>query len=109
MLRPFGNRVLVKRWPEVETHESGLILPGVARELPQIGRVIAVGNGIKHRKSGRRLPIDVAVGDDVIFEKFVKTDHAITIDGHDLLLLPYSVLYCVIVGGVSGISIAIPN
>jgi len=95
MFKPLGHRILVKRWPEVEERESGLILPAAARELPQIGRVIAVSG-----------PIDVEVGDDVIFEKFVKTDYRIYIKDNEYLLLPYDALYAVIVGGVSGIAIA---
>jgi chaperonin GroES len=101
MFQPLGNRVLVKRWPEVEAHESGLILPAVARELPQLGRVIAVGRGRVGRKSGRRCVVDIEVGDDVIFEKFVKTDCTIMVDGQELLLIPYELLYCVIEGGVN--------
>jgi chaperonin GroES len=96
MFKPLGDRVLVKRWPEVEIHESGLILPAAARELPQIGRVVAIGNGPN---------VDVEVGDDVIFEKFAKNDCAVTIDDVDYLLLPCFMLYAVIVGGVNGIVI----
>ncbi len=105
MLRPLGNRVLVKRWPEIEQHQSGLILPELARELPQIGRVLAVGNGAWCRKTQTRNQMDIAVGDDVVFEKFVKTDYRIYLDGVEYLLMPYNVLYLVIVGGVKGIEI----
>lgn len=101
--RPVGNRVLVKRWPDVEQHRSGLFLPEVARELPQIGRVLAVGRGRRGRK-GTAAP-HVNVGDDVVFEKFVKTDHRIYLDNQEYLLLPSDVLYLVIVGGVRGIDV----
>jgi chaperonin GroES len=105
VLKPHGSRLLVKRWPQVDEHESGLILPAEARELPQIGRVIAIGNGWWNRKLKIREPLDVAVGDDVVFEKFVKTDYRIFDDGVEYLLLPYETLYFVIVGGISGIEI----
>lgn len=101
--RPLGDRVLVKRWPQVEQHQSGLIIPGVARELPQIGRVMAVGGGRRGRKGTARPHVNV--GDDVVFEKFVKTDHRIFIDNQEYLLLPSDVLYLVIVGGVRGIDV----
>ena len=104
-LKPLGNRVLVRRWPEIEEHTSGLILPAAAREKPQIGRVLAVGSGVYNKKSRTRCQMDVAVGDDVVFEKFVSVDHKIIVDGVEFLLLPYSVLYLRIVGGVRGIDL----
>lgn len=107
--RPHGARILVKRWPQVEAHESGLVLPAIARELPQIGRVLAIGPGHWVRKLGPWAPLDIAVGDDVVFEKFVKTDHRIWLSGVEYLLLPYSVLYLVIVGGVQGIDLSIQS
>ena len=106
MFKPHGPRILVKRWPQIEAHESGLVLPAVARELPQIGRVLAVGAGHWSKKTRSFQPLDVAVGDDVMFEKFVKTDHRIWLpDGEEYLLLPYSVLYLVIAGGIQGIDV----
>ena len=105
MFKPLGNRVLVKRWPEIEQHQSGLILPAAARELPQIGRVLAVGNGAWCKKTHSRNMMDVYVGDDVVFEKFAKTDYRIFLDDVEYLLMPYSALYMVIVGGVKGIEI----
>lgn len=109
MFKPSGARILVKRWPEVEEHETGLVLPAVARELPQIGRVLAVGAGHWSKKTRSYQPLDIEVGDDVVFEKFVKTDYRIWLDEGEYLLLPYTVLYLVIVGGVQGIEIAIPR
>ena len=100
MFKPLGNRVLVKRWPEIEAHESGLILPALARELPQIGRVMAVGAGRWCKKTRSRNRLDIAIGDDVVFEKFAKTDYCIFIKGSEFLLLSYTALYFVIVGGV---------
>jgi|SRR5581483_6792595 chaperonin GroES len=93
--RPLGPRVLVKRWPEVEARESGLILPARARELPQIGRVLAVGPGYRNRKTRLFSPLDIEVGDDVVFEKFVAVDHKLYLDGEEFLLIPYDQLYLV--------------
>lgn len=99
--QPFGPFVLIKRWPEVEAHKSGLILPARARELPQLGRILAVGNGHRPRKRpSRRIPIELAVGDDVIMEKFVSNDYAIRIEGVDLLLVDWRTLYAVFSGGL---------
>lgn len=103
--KPTGPRVLVKRWPETSIHESGLVLPAVARELPQIGRVLAVGAGHWSKKTRSFEPLDITIGDDVVFEKFVKTDHRIYLDDIEYLLLPYSVLYLVIAGGIQGIDL----
>lgn len=97
MIKPFGPRVLIRRWPEVEVHPSGLILPALSREKPQIGKVVAVGNGWR-TESGGRLPLDLKVGDDVVMEKFVSVDHKVMVDGEELLLVPYSQIYLVVEG-----------
>lgn len=98
--QPLGPFVLIKRWPQVETHKSGLILPAAARELPQLGRIVAVGSGHKAKRTGRRVPIDLEVGDDVIMEKFVDNDSKIEIDNEALLLVDWRLLYAVFSGGL---------
>jgi len=97
MIHPYANRILVKRWPEVDQHESGLWLPSDAREKPQLGDVYAVGFGFRC-KHGERIPIDIAIDDVVVFEKFVSNDFQVTHEGSEWLILPYSRVYAVISG-----------
>lgn len=106
-----GNRVLVKRWPEVDQHESGLWLPSDAREKPQLGDVLAIGRGVvvKHgygthftilNGQGVDLVIpDLMKGEVVIFEKLVSLDYQVTIESEEFLVLPYSKLY----GSIQGL------
>jgi len=97
MIRPFGNRLVVKRWPEAEEHESGLWLPSDAREKPQLGDVLAIGTGAGHA-FGPWHGIDIRVGEVVVFEKMVSNDFEWTINGEKYLILPYSRIYCAISG-----------
>jgi co-chaperonin GroES (HSP10) len=106
VFQPKGSRLLVKRWPEVEERETGLLLPAAARELPQIGRVLAKGKGWWVKKAAQWVDMDINVGDDVVFEKFAKTDYRIYLGEDEFLLLPYSAIYLVINGGVNGINIS---
>jgi chaperonin GroES len=82
-LKPLGDRLLVKPLEEEETTASGLVIPDTAREKPQKGKVLAVGDG--KLEDGKRIPLDVAEGDEVLYSKYGGTD--ITVDGEDLLVL----------------------
>jgi chaperonin GroES len=82
-LKPLGDRLLVKPVEEDETTASGLVIPDTAKEKPQKGKVLAVGDG--KLEDGKRIPLDVAEGDEVLYSKYGGTD--ITVDGEDLLVL----------------------
>ena len=82
-LKPLGDRLLVKPVEEEETTASGIVLPDTAKEKPQKGKVLAVGDG--KLEDGERVPLDVSEGDEVLYSKYGGTD--ITVDGEDLLVL----------------------
>ena len=83
-LKPLGDRLLVQPVEEEETTASGIVLPDTAKEKPQKGKVLAVGEG-KFDEDGKRIPLDVAEGDEVLYSKYGGTE--ITVDGEDLLVL----------------------
>ncbi len=83
-LKPLGDRLIVAAIEEEETTASGLVLPDTAKEKPQKGRVLAVGDG-KLDDNGQRVPLDVAEGDEVLYSKYGGTE--IKVDGEDLLVL----------------------
>lgn len=83
-VRPLHDRVLVKRVQEEEKTKSGIIIPDTAKEKPQEGEVVAVGNG-KILDNGEKVPMDVKVGDRVIFSKYAGNE--IKIDGEEYLIM----------------------
>ena len=83
-VRPLHDRLLVRRIEEKETVKGGIIIPDTAKEKPQEGQVLAVGNG-KILENGTKLPLDVKVGDKILFGKYSGTD--IKIDGQEYLIL----------------------
>lgn len=84
-LKPLGDRLIVKPVDEEETTASGLVLPDTAKEKPQKGKVVAVGDGNWDEDGEKRIPLDVAEGDEVLYSKYGGTD--ITVDGEDLLVM----------------------
>jgi chaperonin GroES len=72
-IRPLHDHVLVKRTEESETRIGGIIIPDTAKEKPQRGEVIAVGNG-KMLEDGARAPVDVKAGDHILFGKYSGSD-----------------------------------
>jgi len=82
-IKPLGDRVLIKRVEAQEKTKSGIILPGQAKEQPQIAEVIAVGPG--GIVDGKEIKMDVAVGDHIIFAKFSGTE--VKADGEDYIIL----------------------
>ena len=80
---PLHDRILVKRLETKEIAKSGIIIPDTAKEKPQEGEVIAVGNGKIDK--GRRIPVDVNVGDRILFGKYTGSD--ITIEEQKYLIL----------------------
>ena len=83
-VRPLHDRLIVQRIEEKETVKGGIIIPDTAKEKPQEGKVIAVGNG-KILENGTKVPLDVKAGDKILFGKYSGTD--IRIDGEDVLIL----------------------
>lgn len=83
-IKPLGDRVVVKALAQEEKTKSGIVLPDTAKEKPQQGEVLAVGPG-KVLENGQRLPLDVKVGDKVIYSKYAGTE--IKVDGQDVLIL----------------------
>lgn len=83
-LKPLGDRLIVKPEEEEETTASGIVLPETAKEKPQKGKVVAVGDGAI-AEDGTRRPLDVSEGDQVLYSKYGGTD--ITIEGEELLVL----------------------
>jgi chaperonin GroES len=83
-LKPLGDRLIVRAIDEEETTASGLVLPDTAKEKPQKGEVLAVGDG-KVDDNGNRQPLDVSTGDTVLYSKYGGTE--IKVDGEDLLVL----------------------
>lgn len=73
MLKPLGNRVLLEVQEEEATRPSGIVLPDSAKDKQQIAKVVAVGKG-KLLDNGERLPLEVSVGDQVIFEQYAGTE-----------------------------------
>jgi chaperonin GroES len=84
-LQPLEDRIVVRPSESEETTASGLVIPDTAKEKPQQGEVLAVGPGRRSDQSGEIIPLDVAVGDTVVYSKYGGTE--ITIDGEDLLIL----------------------
>ena len=83
-IRPLHDRILVKRLEEGETVRGGIIIPDTAKEKPQEGKVVAVGNG-KVGDDGKKIPLDVKAGDKILFGKYSGTD--IKVDGEEYLIL----------------------
>jgi chaperonin GroES len=83
-LKPLGDRLIVKATEEEETTASGIVLPDTAKEKPQRGKVLAVGDG-KVGDDGKRVPLDVSEDDEVLCSNDGGTE--IVIDGEDLLVL----------------------
>ena len=85
--RPLHDRVVVKRVEEDTKTKGGIIIPDTAKEKPQEGEVIAVGPGGRD-EAGKLIPIDLEVGDRVLFGKWSGTE--VKIDGEDLLIMKES-------------------
>ena len=82
-ITPLHDRVLVRRLEEKESVKGGIIIPDSAKEKPQEGEVIAVGNG--RREKGERIPLDVKAGDRILFGKYSGND--IKIDDEEYMIL----------------------
>ena len=83
-LKPLGNRLVVEPIEQEEITAGGIVLPETAKEKPQKGTVLSVGPGDRD-ENGKRIPMDVAVGDVVLFAKYSGTE--IKVDGKKVLIL----------------------
>lgn len=83
-IRPLNDRIIVRRTEDQEQMRGGLYIPDTAKEKPQEGEVIAVGNG-KLLDNGTRIAIDIKAGDKVLFGKYAGTE--IKLDGEEYLIL----------------------
>jgi chaperonin GroES len=83
-IRPLHDRVIVRRVDEGEQVRGGIIIPDTAKEKPQEGEVVAVGEG-KYREDGTRQPLDVKAGDRVLFGKYSGSE--IKLDNEELLIM----------------------
>jgi chaperonin GroES len=94
--RPLHDRVVVKRIEAEEKSAGGIIIPDTAKEKPQQGEIIAVGPGGRD-EAGKLIPIDVQVGNRVLFGKWSGTE--VKIDGHEYLIMKESDIMGVLVEG----------
>jgi chaperonin GroES len=84
-LHPLHDRILVQRIEEGEVRRGGLIIPDSAKEKPQEGKVLAVGQGTITEDGKKRTPLDVKAGDRVLFGKYSGSE--VTLDGQDYLIM----------------------
>ncbi|MBQ1188757.1 MAG: co-chaperone GroES [Peptococcaceae bacterium] len=84
-IRPIGDRIAVKPVAVEEKTKSGIVLPGSAQEKPHQGEVVAVGSGYVSQATGQRIPLEVKVGDKVVYGKHAGID--VKFDGEELILL----------------------
>ena len=96
--RPLHDRVVVRRINAEEKTKGGIIIPDTAKEKPQEGEVTAVGPGGRD-ESGKLIPIDVKVGDRVLFGKWSGTE--VKLDGEELLIMKESDIMGIIEGGAT--------
>ena len=85
--RPLGDRVLVKRVEEESKTKGGIIIPDTAKEKPQEGEVVSVGEGARDDE-GKRIQMDVKAGDRILFGKWSGTE--VKLDGEDLIIMKES-------------------
>ena len=94
-LRPLGDRVVIKPTPREEMTKSGIVLPDTAKEKPQEGSIIAAGPG-RLNDDGKREPMDVQVGDKVLYAKYAGTEFKI--DGEEYLIVSQKDILAIVEG-----------
>ena len=93
-LKPLGDRLVIKPASREETTKSGIMLPDTAKEKPQRGTIVAAGEGRKD-DDGKRISLDVKVGDNVLFAKYAGTEFKL--EDEDLLILSEKDILAVLV------------
>ena len=83
-LRPLQDRILVKRIEEEEKTAGGIYIPDTAKEKPQMGQIVSVGNG-KKTEDGKVIPVDLKAGDNVLFGRYAGTE--VKVEGNDYLIM----------------------
>ncbi|MFZ5354331.1 MAG: co-chaperone GroES [Bacillota bacterium] len=91
-IKPLGDRVILRVIESEETTKSGIVLPGTAKEKPMQGEILAVGSG--EMIEGKKVPLEVKVGDRVIYSKYAGTE--IKMDGNEYLIVRQSDILAVI-------------
>jgi chaperonin GroES len=95
-IRPLHDRIIIQRLEEGEQKVGGIIIPDTAKEKPQQGKVIAAGSG-KTKDDGKRVPLDVAAGDTILFGKY--SGQEIKVDGEEYLIMKEDEVLAIIEGG----------
>ena len=98
--KPLHDRVLVRRLDEEGRTKGGIIIPDTAKEKPMQGEIMAVGSGSIDEKTGKRVALDVRVGDHVLFGKWSGTE--VKIDGQELVIMKESDIMGVVEDAKSG-------
>ena len=83
-IKPLGDRVVIKPTPKEEISKGGIVLPDTAKEKPQDGKIVAVGPG-KLTEDGKRIDMEVKVGDKVIYSKYAGTE--VKVDDEEIIIL----------------------
>ena len=96
-LRPLGDRVVIKPVEREEKTKSGIVLPDTAKEKPQEGMIEAVGNGRLNETTGKREPVDVSVGDTVIYSNYAGNE--VKLDEQEYLILGEKDILAVVANG----------
>lgn len=91
-IKPLGDRVVIKVVESEETTKSGIVLPGTAKEKPMQGEILAVGSG--EMVDGKKVPLEVAVGDRVIYSKYAGTE--VKMDGNEYLIIRQSDILAIV-------------
>jgi len=91
-LKPLGDKVVVRPSATEEKTKSGIVLPETAKEKPQEGEILAVGSG--KTEEGKKIPLEVKVGDKVIYSKYGGTE--VKVNGEDLLILSESDILAIV-------------
>ena len=92
-IKPLGERIVIKVLESEEKTKSGIVLPDTAKEKPQMGEVLAVGSG-KTLEDGQKVPMELKVGDKVLFAKYAGTE--VKLDGEEYMVLKESDVLAVI-------------
>ncbi len=100
MFRPLQDRVLVRRIESEAKTLGGIIIPDTAKEKPSEGEIVAVGPGARDEKSGKVVPLEVKVGDRVLFGKWTGTE--VKLDGEELMIVKESDLFGIIENDAAG-------